>query len=124
MARPSGPEIETALSIVAELRELAVREGYQAAADLAAGARDVLREAVRPRLVMLSKEAAAALGVDPSNLGPESVANLPEPAQVVPRPTSRYPDRVVRLWWADEIEECAAAKRARATGANGEDGTA
>lgn len=124
MARPSGPEIERALTAVDDLRAVAVSMGYLATANAGLAALNVLREAVRPRLVMLSKEAAAALGVDPSNLGPESVANLPQPAQVVPRPTVRYPDRVVRLWWADEIEECAAAKRARATGANGEDGTA
>jgi hypothetical protein len=107
---------------VDDLRELADVEGYQSAASDARGALEVLREAVRPRLVMLSKEAAAALGVDPANLEPKSVADLPEPVQVVPRPTVRHPDRVVRLWDADEIEACAAAKRARATGANERNG--
>jgi hypothetical protein len=115
LARPSGPDIERALN---RLRDFASEascavEGEEVEA--------TLRAAIAPRPVMLSKEAAEALGVDPANLEPRSVADLPEPAQVVPRPTVRHPDRVVRLWWADEIEACAAAKRARATGANGED---
>jgi hypothetical protein len=125
LARPSGPDIERALSLVGDVFELrrssngTARGRARIEAEQAA-ALEVLREAVRPRLVMLSKEAAAVLGVDPSNLEPGSVAGLPEPAQVVPRPTVLHPDRVVRVWYADEIEACA-AKRARATGANGED---
>lgn len=125
LARPSGPEIELALGIVAGLFELRrASVGTERASERVAAERDdvmgVLREAVRPRLVWPTKEAAAALGVDPSNLNPESVAGLPEPAQRLARPTVHDPDRTMRLWFVDEIEECAVRKRARARD-NGED---
>lgn len=129
LARPSGRDIELALEIVDGLfaRRLAscasMVEAAAARARVAAERDDVmgvLREAVAPRPVWPTKEAAAALGVDPSNLNRESVAGLPEPAQRIPRPTEHQPGRTTRLWFVDEIEECAARKRARARN-NGED---
>lgn len=118
MARPSGPQIEEALCVVSamfDIRRESMRTqlARERAAAEQARVMEVLREAVRPRLVWPSKEAAAALGVNPANLNAQSVAGLPEPAQRLPRPTTLHPDREMRLWFVDEILECAARKRAR-----------
>lgn len=74
----------------------------------------ILREAVKPRPVWPAKEAAACLGVDPSNLG--DLRGLPEPAQKLPRPTVTHPEKTMSLWYVDEIEEFAARRRAERGG--------
>lgn len=117
MARPSEQEVEEALVSLLEI----VRTRSAPVAMAGARAIGVLREATRLRRVLLSKEAAARLRVDPSNLNPQSVAGLPEPVATFPRPTKRHPDRVVRVWDEEEIDDCARAKWAR-LGQSREDG--
>lgn len=131
MARPSEREVEEALAAVRDLVEqwqvFADRNRYVTAEGAAKARAEnekalrVLREAVWLRPVLPSKEAAELLGVDPSNLNDKSVAGLPAPAYVFSRPTKAHPERVMRLWWKDEIEVCARAKRAR-LGQTREDG--
>lgn len=118
MARPSELEVEEALRELDEFIEAHVTPGEGFAARRAW---TTLREASRLRPVLPTKEAAELLGVDPSNLEPKSVAGLPAPAYVFPRPRKGQADRVMRLWWKDEIEVCARAKRAR-LGQSREDG--
>jgi hypothetical protein len=72
-----------------------------------------LRRAARPRPVWPAKEAAECLGTVSANLTPARFRGLPEPAWVFPRPSVTHPGRVERLFWADEIEGLAAARRAR-----------
>lgn len=123
MARPSEQEVEEALTMLdvavagwvklAERNRYVTPEGLTRAKAEHAAALKVLRKAVRPREVLPSKEAAELLGVDPSNLNTGSVAGLPKPAYTFPRPRKDLADRVMRVWWKDEIEDCARAKRAR-----------
>ena len=118
MARPSEQEVEEALRLLSD----AIEGAEESWATLEArDAWRVLEKASRLRPVLPSKEAAELLGVDPSNLNDKSVANLPAPAYVFSRPTNAHPERVIRLWWKDEIEVCARAKRAR-LGQSREDG--
>jgi hypothetical protein len=78
----------------------------------------VLRQALKPRTVWSSKEVADALGVDPSNLQPGGMRGfelLAKPFQRLPRPSATIPDKVMRLWWADEVLEHPKAPRAGQT---------
>lgn len=66
---------------------------------------NTLQAATRPRVLWPAKEVGEYLGVKPENLRPQNLRGLPEPAQVFPRPTKSDPDREMRMWWADEIED-------------------
>lgn len=106
MSRPSERQISEALRVLNQ---------YQI--ETASNRRRALRviaEAVKPRPVWPAKEAAACLGVDPSNLG--DLRGLPEPAQKLPRPAKGLPDKTMSLWFVDEIEEFAARRRAERGG--------
>ena len=109
VSRPSAEEIKLALVELAE-----ARAGDHKRREWATR---VLREALKPRPVWPAKEVAEALStngyrVAPSNLN--DVRGLPAPAQELPRPTVAHPDKVMRLWYADEIVEFAAARPPRA----------
>jgi hypothetical protein len=109
VSRPSAEEVEHALGALEGIIDRApVGSSGRARGWSALG---VLRTAAEPRPVWPRKEAADALGVLPANL--DDVRGLPEPAQVLPRPTRSNPGNVMRLWWADEIEGFAAERRAR-----------
>lgn len=106
--RPSAEDVQIALEW---LDWVGAHTGNPDLATISAVAVDTLRAASEPRPVWPAKETAAALGVEPANLG--DIRGLPEPAQVLPRPTVVHPDKVMRLWYADEIEAFAKEWRAR-----------
>lgn len=93
MSRPSEREIDVALDVL------------RAATDgTGAGRRalSVLREAVKPRPVWPSKEASEYLGVQTAHL--PKLRGLPAPAQVLDRPSSKYPEKKAYLYYVDEIK--------------------
>jgi hypothetical protein len=100
VSRPSEAEIRVALDDVSE--------------GASPWALRTLRAATKPRPVWPAKEAAACLGVDPSNLG--DLRGMPAPAQVLPRPSVTHPEKTMSLWFVDEIEEFAARRRAERGG--------
>jgi hypothetical protein len=105
VSRPSELQVSLALDVLnAACRALPEQER----------ALKVLRRALKPRPVWPAKEAAACLGVDPSNLG--DLRGMPAPAQKLARPAAGLPNKTMSLWFVDEIEEFAARRRAERGG--------
>jgi hypothetical protein len=109
--RPSREDVELALARARQFAVEAARDD-----EFEADIEPVLRAALAPRPEWPAREVGLALGVDPANLG--DVRGLPEPAQLLPRPTVVHPDKVMRLWYADEIVAFAPEWRARKTRRN------
>lgn len=106
MRRPDEAQVKLALHQLAELVDVRTSTVHGQAIK-------VIRAALKPRTVWSSKEVADALGVDPSNLQPGGMRGfelLAVPFQTLPRPSATNPDKVMRLWWADEVLEHPKAK--------------
>jgi hypothetical protein len=94
MRRPSEAQVDRALNVLAAMGQR--------------HAHIVLRRALQPRPVWPAKEVAMFLGVKPEQLRPGGMRNFdkfPAPAQELPRPTEATPDKTMRLWYQDQVED-------------------
>jgi hypothetical protein len=98
VSRPSEADVAEALEVL----EVVEREAWERRA------LRVLRTALKPRPVWPAKEVAEHLGVKPEQLRPGGMRNFdkfPVPAQELPRPTEATPDKTMRLWYQDQVED-------------------